>query len=167
MEQQEKQAIRSQRLRRAVTCLKRKERGGEEQDSEEETHYSPIKSKRAKGVGRDPKKGEGEKEEERSAAGGGFLGSEVIVESPLTSLKDANSTGQGSLSVKAAPHSTTTPPQRVTRSSSGSSGSSGEDSDGGGGEAAMVTARSVFEGSRRGRGGKGARGRGKGRGKKL
>ncbi|XP_035538225.1 DNA repair protein complementing XP-G cells homolog [Morone saxatilis] len=168
MEQQEKQAIRSQRLRRAVTCMKRKEREGgeeEEEDSEEEMP-SPSKSKKGKAASKSPKKGGGgEREEERSAAGGGFLGSEVIVEPPLTSLKEVSSTSQEPLSVK-IPQSAQTLSQRASRSSS----TSDEDSDGGG-EVAMVTARSVFEGSRRGRGTKSARGRGsvrgKGRGKKL
>lgn len=162
MEQQEKQAIRSQRLRRAVTCLKRKEKEGGEEDSEEETH-SPVKPKRGKAGSKNPKKGGGEeKEEEMSAAGGGFLGSEVIFESPLTSLKDVSGTSQESLSGQTVPQSTKTLPQRVRSSSSSSSG---EDSDGGG-EVAMVTARSVFEGSRRGGRGKSTRGRGRGRGKK-
>lgn len=169
MEQQEKQTIRSQRLRRAVTCLKRKEReGGEEgeEDSEEEMH-STSKSKREKAASESLKKGGGDKEEEKSVAGG-FLGSEVIGKPPLKSPEDVSSTSQDSLSVKAAPLSTKTVPQGV-RTSSGSS-SSGEDSDGGV-EVAMVTARSVFESSRRGRGAKSTRGRTKGgqkgRGKKL
>lgn len=143
--------------------MKRKEReGGEyqEEDSEEEMP-SPSKCKRGKAASKSPKRG-GEREERRTEAGGGFLGSEVIFEPCRTPPKDVSSAGQESLSVK-VPQSTATPPQR--RSSS-----SGEDSDGGD-EVAMVTARSVFEGSRRGRGAKSARGRGgirgKGRGKKL
>ncbi|XP_037650003.1 DNA repair protein complementing XP-G cells [Sebastes umbrosus] len=216
MEQQEKQAIRSQRLRRAVTCMKRKERGGggeEEEDSEEEGP-SPSKSKKGKATSKSPKKG-GEREEERSVSGGGgggFMGSKVIVEPPRTSLKDVSSSSQESLSVKAVPQSTKTLPQRAGSTSSssqeslsvkavphstktlpqragstsssqeslsvkvvpqstktlpqraGSTSSSGEDSDGGD-DVAMVTARSVFEGSRRGRGAKSTRGRGSTRGK--
>uniref|UniRef100_A0A665TMM5 Excision repair cross-complementation group 5 n=1 Tax=Echeneis naucrates TaxID=173247 RepID=A0A665TMM5_ECHNA len=96
MEEREKQMIRSQRLRRAVTCMKRKEREGGEEDSEEEEHSPPSKSL----------------------------------------------------------------PQSV-RSCSSSSGADSDD----GGEAAMVTARSVFEGSRRGQRGKSTRGRGRGRGR--
>ncbi|XP_031180047.1 DNA repair protein complementing XP-G cells homolog isoform X1 [Sander lucioperca] len=167
MEQQEKQTIRSQRLRRAVTCLKRKERdeGEEEEEDSEEEMPSPSKFKKGKEANRSLKKGGGgEREEERTVSGGGFLGSEVIVKSPL---KDVSSTSQESLSVKAVPQSTKTVPQRARRSSSSSSG---EDSDGGG-EVAMVTARSVFEGSRRGHGARSTRGRGstrgKGRAKKL
>lgn len=180
MEQQEKQAIRSQRLRRAVTCMKRKEREGEEEEEEdiEEEMASSSKSKKGKSAGQSQKKGEkksayqsqkkgekgGEREEERSVAGGGFLGSEVIAEPPLTPLKDVSSSSQEARSVKAAvPQSTKAVPERVRRSSSSSSG---EDSDGTS-EVAMVTARSVFEGSRRGRGAKSTRGRGRGKGKKL
>ncbi|XP_040897312.1 DNA repair protein complementing XP-G cells homolog [Toxotes jaculatrix] len=162
LEQQEKQVIRSQRLRRAVTCLKRKEREGGEEDSEEEMH-SPLKSKRGKAASKNPKNGKGEKEEERSVAGGGFLGSEVIAESLFPSLEGVSSSSQESLSEKPVPQSAKTLPQSV---SNNSSSSSGEDSDGGG-EVSMVTARSVFEGSRRGRRGKSTRGRGMGRGKKL
>ncbi|KAI1899692.1 hypothetical protein AGOR_G00064390 [Albula goreensis] len=50
LEQQDRQAIRSQRLRRAVTCLKRKEQGEEEEEEEEEKQEgsSPAKAKRGK-----------------------------------------------------------------------------------------------------------------------
>ncbi|XP_061742908.1 DNA excision repair protein ERCC-5 isoform X2 [Nerophis ophidion] len=51
MEQQEKQAVRSQRLRRAVTCMKRKERGEEDHLEEEEgggTIVSPSRPRKAK-----------------------------------------------------------------------------------------------------------------------
>ncbi|XP_041793196.1 DNA repair protein complementing XP-G cells homolog [Chelmon rostratus] len=166
MEQQEKQAIRSQRLRRAVTCMKRKEReGGEEEEGQsEEEMPSPSKSKKVKAARKSPKRGGGEREEERSMAGGGFLGSEVIVE-PLLTSQDVNSTSQETLSAR-VPQSTHSGPQRARRSSSSSSGE-GSDS---GGEVSMVTARSVFEGGRRGRGAKSTRRgsmRGKGRGKKL
>lgn len=164
MEQQEKQTIRSQRLRRAVTCLKRKEReeGDEEEEDSEEEMCPPSKSNRGTASSKSPKKGE---EEKKSVAGGGFLGLEVVVDSPFKSLKDVSNTNRESLSVKAAPQSA-----KIVRQSVGSSSSSGEDSDGGG-EIAMVTARSVFESSRRGRGAKTTRGRKKGgqrgRGKKL
>ncbi len=167
MEQQEKQAIRSQRLRRAVTCMKRKEReGAEEEDGSEEEMPSPPKSKKGKTASKGPHKRSGEREEEKSAAGGGFLGAEIMIEPPLTSQNDVGCTSQESLSVK-VPQSTKTLPQRAGRRSSSSS--SGEDSDGGD-EVAMVTARSVFEGSQRGRKTKSTRARGstrgKGRGKK-
>ncbi|KAM9765157.1 DNA excision repair protein ERCC-5 homolog isoform 1-T1 [Menidia menidia] len=155
MEQQEKQAIRSQRLRRAVTCLKRKEReGGEDEDSEEETP-SPSKSRREA-----LKNSEGRQSEERPLPGGGFLAPEVMDEFPLMEVSSA---APQAPSGKAAP-------QRAGRNNNSTSSSSGEDSDDGRG-VAMVTARSVFEGSRRGRGTKATRGRGstrgRGRGKKL
>ncbi|XP_068163206.1 DNA excision repair protein ERCC-5 homolog isoform X2 [Antennarius striatus] len=163
MEQQEK-AIRSQRLRRAVTCMKRKDReGGEEEDDSEEEIPSPSKSMRGKEA---RKRAGGEREEERVASGGGFLGSEVIFEPRLTSVKDVSSTSGEALTIK-APQSTQTPPRRAGRSSTSSSG---EDSDNGG-KVAMVTARSVFDGGLRGCGAKSTRGRrnlrGKGRGKRL
>lgn len=163
MEQQEKQVILSQRLRRAVTCMKRKEReGGEgkEEDSEEEMP-SPSKSKRENSACKSLKRG-GEVEGERTAAGGGFLGTKVIFEPCHSPLKDGSSTSQGTLSVK-VPQSTTVPPQKARKSSSSSSG---EDSDSGD-KVAMVTAQSVFEASRRGKSTR-VRGstRGKGRGKK-
>uniref|UniRef100_UPI003AAC9825 DNA excision repair protein ERCC-5 homolog n=1 Tax=Centroberyx gerrardi TaxID=166262 RepID=UPI003AAC9825 len=173
MEQQERQAIRSQRLRRAVTCLKRKEREGEgqEEEEEEEEMLSPSKSKKGKAASQSQKIGGGVGEmDARPMAGGGFLGSEVIVESPLSSLKEVSipSRESESLSVhnKAVPQPKTVP-QRAGQSRGSSS--SGEDSDGGN-EVAMVTARSAFEGSQRGRGTRGTRGtrgRGRGRGKKL
>ncbi|XP_034075192.1 DNA repair protein complementing XP-G cells isoform X1 [Gymnodraco acuticeps] len=167
LEQQEKQAIRSQRLRRAVTCMKRKEReGGDEgEDSEEDLPSpSPSKSKKGKAPSKSPKKvGGGEREVGRSMSGGGFLGSEEVVESPPSppSLKDVRSSRQESLPVKVVPQPTNTLPQRASSNSS-----SGEDSDDGGGEVAMVTARSVFDGGRRGRGAKSTRGRGSTRGKR-
>uniref|UniRef100_A0A3P9QDH6 Excision repair cross-complementation group 5 n=1 Tax=Poecilia reticulata TaxID=8081 RepID=A0A3P9QDH6_POERE len=114
LEQQEKQSIRSQRLRRAVTCMKRKEREGGEGDSSEEELPSPSKSRKG-----NLKNTEGQKEEEPPVTGGGFL-----------APKKSSSSG------------------------------SGEDSDEGS-AVAMVTARSVFEANRRGRGGKRPRGRGK------
>ncbi|KAM7015559.1 DNA excision repair protein ERCC-5 homolog [Tautogolabrus adspersus] len=163
MEQQEKQTIRSQRLRRAVTCMKRKEReGGEEDEDSEEETLSPSKSKKGRTASESPMKGAGVErgEERRPAAGGGFLGSEVNVEPSVTSQKEVSCSIQESISVKAS-QSSKTPPQRARRRSSSSS----EDSDDGGDEVAMVTARSVFEVSRRGRGGKNTRGRGNMRGK--
>ncbi|KAM9409863.1 DNA excision repair protein ERCC-5 homolog isoform 2-T3 [Pholidichthys leucotaenia] len=160
MEQQERQAIRSQRLRRAVTCLKRKERGEEKDEDSEEEINSPSKSK--KGTWR---KGEG-KEGESKFAAGGFLGSEGDVELPLKSLEDvSSSSSQEPISAKTAVQSNNCVPQRVRRNTS-SSDSSGEDSDDGQ-KVKMVTARSVFEGSRRGCRGKITRGRGRRRGKKT
>ncbi|XP_071015541.1 DNA excision repair protein ERCC-5 homolog [Oncorhynchus clarkii lewisi] len=87
LEQQERQAIKSQRLRRAVTCIKRKERedggreeredGGREEredggrEEEEEGTGSPSKAKRGKGSEQKQRKGE------VVEGTGGFLGAEV------------------------------------------------------------------------------------------
>uniref|UniRef100_A0A3Q2UIB4 Excision repair cross-complementation group 5 n=1 Tax=Fundulus heteroclitus TaxID=8078 RepID=A0A3Q2UIB4_FUNHE len=153
LEQQEKQAIRSQRLRRAVTCMKRKEREGGEGGSSEEERPSPSKSRKG-----NLKNTDGRKDDEGPSTGGGFLVPESNAESPLTSLRDVCGTGQGSFTATTAHQSPKKLPQKVRKKSSSSS--SGEDSDEGG-DVAMVTARSVFEGSRRGRGGKRVRGRGR------
>lgn len=144
MAQQEKKALRSQRLRRAVTCMKRKEReGDEEEESSEEG--SSSQSKRGMTAS---KSSDGE----RTVVGGGFLGSE---------MEDVGPTNQGSRSVN-GPRSAAALLQRTGRSPSSSS--SADDSDGGR-EVAMVTARSVFENSQRDRRGKNPRGRGSSRGK--
>lgn len=157
MAQREKSALRSQRLRRAVTCMKRKEReGGEdEEESREEESASPSKSKRGKTASEssDGKPGGG-----RTVAGGGFLGSEAAAE-PLMEVRCTrlvSRSGNG-------PQSADTPPQRAAKSNNSSS-SSGDDSDGGR-EVAMVTARSVFESGRRDCRGKNTRGRGNARGR--
>ncbi|KAM3624814.1 uncharacterized protein V6R79_001930 [Siganus canaliculatus] len=164
MEQQEKQAIRSQRLRRAVTCMKRKEREGgegEEEDSEEEM-VSPSKAKKGKAANKSLKDGGGEEREgDRSVVvggGGGFLGSEVISDSPRTPPKAVSNTSQEPPSK--TPEATKTLPQKTRKSCSGSSSSGSDDNSDDGHEVTMVTARSVFEGSHRGRGGKNKRGRG-------
>lgn len=160
MEQQEKNALRSQRLRRAVTCMKRKEReGGEDgEESSEEESPSPSKSKRGKAASKssDSKRATGG---ERTVAGGGFLGSETTTEPP----REVSCTNQVSRSEK-APQSAATRPQRAGKGGSGSNSSSGDDSDGGR-EVAMVTARPVFESSRRDGRGKNMRGRGSARGR--
>ncbi|XP_047218662.1 DNA excision repair protein ERCC-5 isoform X1 [Girardinichthys multiradiatus] len=153
LEQQEKQAIRSQRLRRAVTCLKRKERDAGESESSEDETPSPSKSRKV-----NLKNTDEQKEDERPGTGGGFLVSESDADSTVTSLRDVCRTGQGSFTATIGHQSTEKLPQKVRRNSSSSS--SGEDSDEGR-DVEMVTARSVFEGNRRGRGGKRSRGRGK------
>ncbi|CAJ1049856.1 DNA repair protein complementing XP-G cells [Xyrichtys novacula] len=169
LEQQEKQGIRSQRLRRAVTCMKRKEKeaGEESEEDSEEEKLSPSKPKKDRTAHESPAKGgvagRGEERRPGGGGGGGFLGSEVIVEPPVTSLNDSSSSSssQESFTVK-TPQVTKTPTQTIRRKSSSSSS---EGSDDGGDGVAMVTARSVFDSSRRGRGGKHPRGRGSVRGK--
>ncbi|XP_029978431.1 DNA repair protein complementing XP-G cells homolog [Sphaeramia orbicularis] len=157
MEQQEKQSIRSQRLRRAVTCMKRKEKeaGAEEEEGEdtEEEKLSPSKAKKVA----QKKPGEA-REEEKNVSGGGFLSSQVTIELPVAPLKDV-SRSSGNENRKYAPVKPETAPRKVRICNSSSSSS--EDSDDGG-EVAMVTAKSVFDGNRRGRGAKSTRGRGRG-----
>uniref|UniRef100_H3C7J3 Excision repair cross-complementation group 5 n=1 Tax=Tetraodon nigroviridis TaxID=99883 RepID=H3C7J3_TETNG len=160
MAQQEKSALRSQRLRRAVTCMKRKAReGGEEEEEEEESSEEDSKTKSKRG--KTASKSSGSRRAtggERTAAAGGFLGSEVTP----GPLEEGSGTDQVSQS-QSLHQSAATLPQRARRSSSSSS-SSGDDSNGGR-EVAMVTARSVFESSRRDSRGRTARGRGNARGR--
>lgn len=140
--------------------MKRKEReGGEdEEESSEEESSSPSKPKRGKTASRSSNSKRAT-DGGRTVAGGGFLGSDVTTEA----LKEVSCTNQVSRSEN-VPQSAATLPQRAGKSSS----SSGDDSDGGR-EVAMVTARSVFESSRRDCRGKNTRGRGntRGRAKRL
>ncbi|XP_061081704.1 DNA excision repair protein ERCC-5 homolog [Conger conger] len=128
LEQQERQAIRSQRLRRAVTCMKRKEQGQEEEEEEEEG-CSPAKK--------------GNTEETAGKAGGaamwagGFLGSGDVPLIPRGEQEETPSRDQPKLS-----------PPRPAQSSSSST--SGDDSDPGD-RVTMVTARSVFQSKGRAR----------------
>nr|XP_057944964.1 DNA excision repair protein ERCC-5 homolog [Doryrhamphus excisus] len=158
IEQQEKQAIRSQRLRRAITCMKRKEKGEEDEESEEEI-VSPCKSKRGKTIEQNKRNAAHGKlsEEEASVVGGGFLGSEGSTETVITSLDDVTCTIQESH----LPKVTKTVAQNTTQSIKSNS-STGEDSeDDTDAKVSMVTARSVFKGNMRGRGAKSKRGRGR------
>ncbi|XP_055010553.1 DNA excision repair protein ERCC-5 homolog [Boleophthalmus pectinirostris] len=160
MELHEKQAIRSQRLRRAVTCMKRKERegGGEEgEEEDEEEAISPTKSKKSSSSSPSQIPG---KAQRTIASGGGFLSSQMILEPTFSPSEDK--TKDTDCTIKASNEKTNITPQKnITIRSSSSSSSSSEDSDGDG-KVAMVVAKSVFEGSRRGRGAKSARGRGRG-----
>ncbi|KAG7467009.1 hypothetical protein MATL_G00148820 [Megalops atlanticus] len=147
LEQQDRQAIRSQRLRRAVTCLKRKEQGGEEEDEEVS---SPTKAK--KGKAEEEKEAEAE---EPAKWAGGFLGSGDST-LPLGAVE-----GAGDWKEEAAPR--VAPPKlsnlKAERNSSSSS-SSGEDSDYDD-KVTMVTARSVFQSKPQVRGRRGGRGKNK------
>lgn len=170
MEQQEKQAIRSQRLRRAVTCMKRKDREEDGQESEDETPTpTPSKSRRGKAAAAR----EVQREERRTeiGGGGGFLGSVDIVEPCREPLMDVSLAGQEECIPAAPPPSRASQPQKSRRRSSSSSSSSEEDGYGSKG-VAMVTARSIFTSGRggmakRARQRGGMRGKGRGRGKKL
>lgn len=174
MEQQEKQVIHSQRLRRAVICMKRKDReddGEDGEESEDETPTpTPSKSRRGKAAAAAR---EGEREERRSevGGGGGFLGSADVIEPCREPVMDVSLAGQEECLPVAPPPSSASQPQKSRRSRSSSSSSSEEDSYGSKG-VAMVTARSIFTSGRggmakRARQRGGVRGKGKGRGKKL
>ncbi|KAM9454231.1 DNA excision repair protein ERCC-5 homolog [Clarias gariepinus] len=141
LEQQERQAIRSQRLRRAVTCLKRKECDGadnESSESSEDEKVSPVK------------KGKNSKEKGTGMFGGGFIG--------LSSNSPEETMIMGE--VKNKPKAVKSELLNVESSSSSS-----EDELKHNNRATMVTARSVFEGKTRGRGKRGGRGGRGGRGK--
>ncbi|XP_077444783.1 DNA excision repair protein ERCC-5 homolog [Stigmatopora argus] len=155
VEQQERQMIQSQRLRRAVTCMKRKENGNVDMDSDEEV-ISP--SKKGKTIEKGQKKAKsGKVEKTLSLSQGGFLGSGGIDENLNTSRNDMNSSSQESHMAKATK---TVSPQHTTREGSSSSD---EDSEDDYGKVAMVTAQPVFRGSTRGRSNKSRRGRGRGK----
>uniref|UniRef100_A0A3B3ZBQ0 XPG-I domain-containing protein n=1 Tax=Periophthalmus magnuspinnatus TaxID=409849 RepID=A0A3B3ZBQ0_9GOBI len=150
MELHEKQAIRSQRLRRAVTCMKRKEREGEgdEGEEDEEETISPSKSK---------KNSSSPTPEQRTvASGGGFLASQMTFEPTFSP-----STDNDKRTVEPSNEKTNISPQKNIKIRRSSSSSSSEESDADE-KVAMVVAKSVFEGSRRGRGAKSTRGRGRG-----
>ncbi|KAL4636266.1 DNA repair protein complementing XP-G cells isoform X2 [Arapaima gigas] len=140
LEQQERQAIRSQRLRRAVTCLKRKEQ--EEENSKEEEACSPAKVKNAKVM----------RTEGPAPWGGGFLASQNMIQN-LGGDERITTEGSGSLHAPSKTEPKLSPPT-ARHSSSSSDGDS--DADIG---VAMVTARSVFENKPRGRGRRGGRGK--------
>nr|XP_061830716.1 DNA excision repair protein ERCC-5 homolog isoform X1 [Nerophis lumbriciformis]XP_061830717.1 DNA excision repair protein ERCC-5 homolog isoform X1 [Nerophis lumbriciformis] len=143
MEQQEKQAVQSQRLRRAITCMKRKERGEEEDD--EEAIVSPSKPKKGKTT--EQKKGD---DGDGCVVRGGFLSSQGSEETGIVS----DSTQDRSRDTKIVP-------QNTSRRSHSSSGEDSEDDNYA--RVAMVTARSVFKANVRGRGAKSKRGRGRGK----
>ncbi|XP_051557989.1 DNA excision repair protein ERCC-5 homolog [Myxocyprinus asiaticus] len=140
LEQQERQLIRSQRLRRAVTCLKRKER---EEDDEDDEETSPAKQ--GKSAASNMCRGGDEAPGAAGPLAGGFLGSAVHVNTP-TDLQEGRVTHD----------------RMLMSSGAESSSSSSEDEAERGRGVVMVTARSVFEGTTRGRRtGRGGRGRGK------
>ncbi|KAJ8410493.1 hypothetical protein AAFF_G00193970 [Aldrovandia affinis] len=149
LEQQERQAIQSQRLRRAVTCLKRKEQGEEEEEEEKVVESrSPAKAKK------------GKTEEAAETRGpvvwaGGFLGSGDTSLSLRGEEEGRSVDREEKAAASCSPQPKISPqpklsPLRAGRSSSSSS-STGDDSDPGD-KVTMVTARSVFQ--IKGRGGR-------------
>lgn len=130
--------------------MKRKERECGEESSEEESS-SPSKSKRGKTANSSDRG----RAADGTVVGGGFLGSGM----PTQPLKTGSCTSQASRAESGPP-----PVAALAQRAGKSSSSSGDDSDGGR-EVAMVTARSVFESSRRECRGKTTRGRGNARGR--
>ncbi|KAK3511003.1 hypothetical protein QTP70_029015 [Hemibagrus guttatus] len=150
LEQQERQAIRSQRLRRAVTCLKRKECDGadNEEESSEDEKVSPVK------------KGKNGKEKGTDVTpaglfGGGFIGLDMSMSS--NSPEEKVIVGE----IDKQPKTVKNDLPKAESSCSSSSEDELEHKN----RATMVTARSVFEGITRGRGRRGGRG-GRGKAKK-
>ncbi|XP_023691029.2 DNA excision repair protein ERCC-5 isoform X1 [Paramormyrops kingsleyae] len=146
LEQQERQAIRSQRLRRAVTCLKRKEQEDEEGGGNDEG-CPPPKAEKANV--------EGTRDE---GWAGGFM---VMADSvpPLGGEEEEEEEGGRGImqSEEQPPTPEAKPKLSPVRAGPGSS-SSGDDSDADV-RVTMVTARSVFENKPRGRGRRGVRGK--------
>ncbi|XP_066562457.1 DNA excision repair protein ERCC-5 homolog [Amia ocellicauda] len=173
LEQQERQAIKSQRLRRAVTCLKRKERGEEEEAEEEEKEGTvqgkdptPTKGKGTNTVGRarPNKRQSGSKDKEpleTPVRGGGFLYSEANSQLPeplgkdldgeTADLKKEQSVSRAQKDRSPVPQASLSPPRAVCSSSSS------EESDGDS-RVTLVTAQSIFH-NHRGRGKTASRGR--------
>ncbi|CAL8404077.1 unnamed protein product [Boreogadus saida] len=173
-EQQEQKEVRSTRLRRAVTCMKRKEREerGEREEQTEES-LSPSKCKQAK-----PAEGRKEVSVGGGGGGGGFLGAEVRGEgAPLSSprkRKEEEVPPTPPTGAEEPARSSLLRGEEPARSSlllgggrgeeQGEESSGSDNSSDGGRDVTMVTAKSVFEGSRGGRS-RGGRGRGGRRGR--
>uniref|UniRef100_A0A8B9HTK3 Excision repair cross-complementation group 5 n=1 Tax=Astyanax mexicanus TaxID=7994 RepID=A0A8B9HTK3_ASTMX len=165
LEQQEKQAIRSQRLRRAVTCLKRKEREGVEgeegSDEDEDEEASPVKK------GKKGKAREGAAEADVTPAvafGGGFICSDTFTHSLEEPVREEEEEEEEELPENVGRLVEEKQPMasksfsKGSKTESTSSSSSSEDERENSYGAAMITARSVFEGKMRGRGKRGGRG---------
>lgn len=149
LEQQERQAIRSQRLRRAVTCLKRKERDGADNEAESSEDEKGSPAKKGKNT-----KDKGPDDTAAVMFGGGFIGLDMSRNSPEETVIVDEDEKQ---------------PKAVQRGLlnelSSSNSSSSEDELHHKNRASMVTAQSVFEGKARGKGKRGGRG-GRGKNKK-
>ncbi|XP_048862354.1 DNA excision repair protein ERCC-5 isoform X3 [Brienomyrus brachyistius] len=142
LEQQERQAIQSQRLRRAVTCLKRKEQEDEEDGGNDEG-CPPSKAEKADV--------EGTRDE-------GWAGGFMVMADSVPSL-GGEEEGCGIMQSEEQPPTPEAKPKlSPLRAGPGSSSSSGDDSDADV-RVTMVTARSVFENKPRGRGRRGVRGK--------
>ncbi|XP_077199889.1 DNA excision repair protein ERCC-5 isoform X2 [Paroedura picta] len=163
--QQEKQALKSQRLRRAVTCMRRKEKEKEESEVIQATAaFKGREGKEEGGTGAPSRRGKRKKRpspEQESFFGGGFIGEVQLSESSSGSSGDPSEDeassrhprGKNTKMLKTSIGSPDTPlGQGKPREETGNSSSSTEE------EAAMVTARPVFEGKKaKGRSSRGRR----------
>ncbi|XP_062982191.1 DNA excision repair protein ERCC-5 [Elgaria multicarinata webbii] len=158
--QAEKQAIKSQRLRRAVTCMRRKEKEEEQSEALEATTVLEQEFKRRKGkVERGPdgvhrwrgKRKKCPSPTEQSSSGGGFIGeielseasSEASVEDLGKEASEKSKRRKTAKTLKADAGSCETNVElEPTRDEAGDSSSSADE------EMSMVTARPVFEGKK-------------------
>ncbi|XP_015280645.1 PREDICTED: DNA repair protein complementing XP-G cells, partial [Gekko japonicus] len=163
--QQEKQAIKSQRLRRAVTCMRRKEK--EEEESEVFQATTALKGREGKEEGvtgvpnRRGKRKKDPSPKQESFFGGGFIGEVQLTESSSGSSSDQSENeasgrrprGKNTKMLKTSAASHEAPlGHGMPREETGNSSSSTEE------EATMVTARPVFEGKKaKGRSSRGRR----------
>ncbi|XP_058885478.1 DNA excision repair protein ERCC-5 homolog isoform X1 [Acipenser ruthenus] len=153
LEQHERQAMKSQRLRRAVSCMKRKQREEEEDETLvlEEGSQAPGKGKKAAVASKSPRpqsQNKDRKQPEIPLSGGGFLGFSGAVQQGVSSGEEV-SVREAEAMKPGLPTSQTRAAQKweslaVTPKEWKNSSSSSEESDGGN-KGAMVTAKSVFE----------------------
>ncbi|XP_041115858.1 DNA repair protein complementing XP-G cells homolog isoform X1 [Polyodon spathula] len=153
LEQHERQAMKSQRLRRAVSCMKRKQREEEEDETPvlEEGSQALGKGKKAAVATESPRsqsQNKDRKQPEIPLSGGGFLDFSEAVQQGV-SLEEEVSVRETKAMKPGLPTSQTRAAQKweplpVTPKEWRNGSSSSEESDGGN-EGAMVTAKSVFE----------------------
>ncbi|XP_063248456.1 DNA excision repair protein ERCC-5 [Prinia subflava] len=160
LEQHEKQAIKSQRLRRAVTCLKRKEKEADDESQEatavtetEPKHPGKRKGEGTKGGANQAAatKVQGGKRRKHSDSrkeflyGGGFVGNLHLSEtSSDSSVEESKGRDLGKSKRRKSMSATETADHKEKK---GCSSSSGEDEDLG--DVVMVTAKPVFEGRKK------------------
>ncbi|XP_077029617.1 DNA excision repair protein ERCC-5 isoform X2 [Agelaius phoeniceus] len=161
LEQHEKQAIKSQRLRRAVTCLKRKEKEEEDDEIQEATAVmemelkQPGKRKGERTTGRAnqaaaTKVQSGKRRKQSDSRkeflyGGGFVGNLHLSEtSSDSSVEESKGRDLGKSKRRKNMSATETADHKEKK---GCSSSSGEDDDLG--NVVMVTAKPVFEGRKK------------------
>ncbi|RLW07583.1 hypothetical protein DV515_00003853, partial [Chloebia gouldiae] len=159
LEQHEKQAIKSQRLRRAVTCLKRKEKEADDeiQEAAAVTEMELKQPRKRKGEGttgdtsqaaatkQSGKRGKHSDSRKEFLYGGGFIGNLNLSEtSSDSSAEESKGRDLGKSKRRKNTSATETADHKEKK---GCSSSSGEDEDLG--SVVMVTAKPVFEGRKK------------------